>query len=162
MHELTNMQIASTQNPDIKKHSHILLEGTPPPHTHIGWVSTLDKKTVRDKYLQGLFAAAKRLTKDHKADDVAERRLVLSRGGKVTYPCGGIGRVNGNLAVTRSLGDRKHKPYVSSEPELGCHAICSGDEFVILASDGLWDVLTDQAAVRSPSFNMNILPSVAV
>jgi len=73
----------------------------------------------------------------------AERRRVAARGGVVVR-----GRVAGKLAVTRSLGSRPFRPAVSAAPEVASVGLEAGDEFVVLASDGLWGVLGDQEAVR--------------
>jgi serine/threonine protein phosphatase PrpC len=51
------------------------------------------------------------------------------------------------LAVTRALGDRQLQQYVSGEPEIITHKLQPGDDFLILASDGVWDVLSSQTAV---------------
>lgn len=60
----------------------------------------------------------------------------------------GVYRINGNLAVARAVGDRSERPFVSADCEV---KVFDGDkekdEFVILASDGLWDVMTSQQAV---------------
>jgi len=55
------------------------------------------------------------------------------------------------LAVTRAFGDRTFKDpdmLVTAEPELGVHTITSRDSFIILACDGLWDVLSNDEAVE--------------
>merc|ERR1712125_70105 len=55
------------------------------------------------------------------------------------------------LAVSRSLGDKDFKDpdLVSAEPEITIHEVdWEADEFVILASDGIWDVMSDRDAVR--------------
>lgn len=53
------------------------------------------------------------------------------------------------LAMTRSLGDTlAHQQVgVSSVPEIDCNCLDEGDDFIIVASDGLWDVLDPQSAV---------------
>ena len=60
----------------------------------------------------------------------------------------GIYRINGNLALSRAIGDRSEQPLVSSEVEINQFNINNqSDEFIILASDGLWDVMSSQEAV---------------
>ena len=60
----------------------------------------------------------------------------------------GIFRVNGNLALSRAIGDRSERPIVTAEPEIISVPIEDGvDEFILLASDGLWDVMDSQDAV---------------
>eukprot|EP00957_Ditylum_brightwellii_P017978 1354536-Ditylum_brightwellii.AAC.1 len=53
-----------------------------------------------------------------------------------------------NLSLSRAIGDRFAKPAVSGEAEIKCFPLFNdGDEFVLLASDGLWDVMSSQDAV---------------
>lgn len=92
------------------------------------------------------------LTSDHKPDRADETERILSLGGTVerTETGGSIPRVNGHLAVSRSFGDLRMKEvqrYVSAEPEMTVVPLTPNDKFVVLASDGLWDVLTNQEAV---------------
>jgi serine/threonine protein phosphatase PrpC len=52
--------------------------------------------------------------------------------------------------MSRSFGDLRLKypvPFVISDPEFHIEELTPIDQFIILASDGLWDVLTDQRAV---------------
>ena len=60
-------------------------------------------------------------------------------------PIGGAGvhRMNGNLAVARAIGDRSERPLVSAKVEIGRHPLQPETDFVLLASDGLWDVMTN-------------------
>ncbi len=70
--------------------------------------------------------------------------------------CGGIirrNRLNGVLSVTRSFGDIKHKNYSKSDvlivkPDIEEYNISKNDEFIVLATDGLFDVLTNQTVVN--------------
>lgn len=57
-------------------------------------------------------------------------------------------RVQGTLSVSRSIGDKRLKQYVPSQPECIEHKVTHEDEFIILATDGLWCVLTSQEAVE--------------
>lgn len=92
------------------------------------------------------------LTSDHKPDRPDETERILAVGGTVerTEMGGSIPRVNGHLAVSRSFGDLRMKEvqrYVSAEPEMNVWQLTPEDKFIVLASDGLWDVLTNQEAV---------------
>eukprot|EP00536_Pseudo-nitzschia_multiseries_P004759 jgi/Psemu1/188908/e_gw1.82.83.1 len=89
---------------------------------------------------------AHRLTKDHRTDDPEEVRRIEESGGFIFK-----GRVLGILAVTRSLGDHCMKEYVIAKPYTSETSIDVTPEtdtsFIILACDGLWDVIRDQEAV---------------
>ncbi|KAJ6466076.1 phosphatase 2C-like domain-containing protein, partial [Mycena vitilis] len=85
---------------------------------------------------------AVRLTYDHKGSDKQEAKRITDAGGFVVS-----GRVDGVLAVTRSLGDSSMKEFVVGAPYTTETELCDDDEFLILACDGLWDVVTDQEAV---------------
>lgn len=94
--------------------------------------------------------SAHQLTVDHVASSRDEQELIIERGGSVSNS-GGIDRVNGILAVSRSLGDMQLAQYLSRTPHVisltkpEAHKMCglSLDDlslpcFIILASDGLW------------------------
>jgi serine/threonine protein phosphatase PrpC len=86
---------------------------------------------------------AVRLSQDHRADDPVEVNRIDQAGGFCLK-----GRVVGVLAVARSLGDFGFKRYVVAKPHTSIHkAMAPSLDFIILACDGLWDVLTDQQAV---------------
>ena len=86
-----------------------------------------------------------RLSVDHKVSDPSEMeriRSVLHRkqGGFVVME-----RVGGQLAITRALGDHQLKTSgVSSEPFTSRTALTANEQFLVVASDGLWDVVADQ------------------
>ena len=99
------------------------------------------------------------LTRDHKPNDPDEQARIESAGGKVVW-CGdtdrfgepildhGVYRVNGNLALSRAIGDRSERPHVIAEPEIIKAEVGENDSFIVLASDGLWDVLGSDMAVE--------------
>ncbi|KAI4384539.1 hypothetical protein MLD38_002680 [Melastoma candidum] len=70
----------------------------------------------------------------------------VSQGGYVDC-YHGIWRIQGSFAVSRSIGDRHLKQWVIAEPDTRILPISLGPEFLILASDGLWDKVSDQEAV---------------
>ncbi|XP_048229028.1 probable protein phosphatase 2C 28 isoform X1 [Ricinus communis] len=87
---------------------------------------------------------AKQLSVDHEPQK--ERELVESRGGFVSKKPGSVPRVDGQLAMTRAFGDGRLKDHITSEPNLIAKIIDKGVEFLILASDGLWKVMSNQEA----------------
>jgi len=90
---------------------------------------------------------AVRLTEDHKPDSERERKRIQALGGQVEPASqGGVARVQG-LATSRCLGSTSRRPFVSPEPDLLEYELKSDSQFVIVASDGVWDVLSDQEAV---------------
>eukprot|EP01132_Coremiostelium_polycephalum_P008044 gene8044-9892_t len=84
-----------------------------------------------------------RLTFDHRPVEESERQRILNSGGTVLN-----GRVNGMLAVSRALGDSFLTPYVTPEPHLKSFTISNEDKFLILACDGVWDLISDEDAVK--------------
>ncbi|KAL3741285.1 hypothetical protein ACJRO7_016855 [Eucalyptus globulus] len=87
---------------------------------------------------------AKQITVDHEPQK--ERELVESRGGFVSQTPGNVPRVDGQLAMTRAFGDEKVKDHITSEPDIFIENINEGTEFILLASDGLWKVMSNQEA----------------
>ncbi|MCL7044841.1 hypothetical protein MKW94_022123 [Papaver nudicaule] len=86
------------------------------------------------------------LSHDHKPDRADETERIESAGGTVINWNGF--RVLGVLATSRSIGDRYLKPYVISVPEVTITSRTESDEFLILASDGLWDVISNEMACK--------------
>ncbi|MCL7035911.1 hypothetical protein MKW94_022532 [Papaver nudicaule] len=84
------------------------------------------------------------LSKDHRPDRIDEMERVEAAGGRVINWNGY--RVLGVLATSRSIGDHYLKPYVISVPEVTITQRTGSDEFMILASDGLWDVMSNDMA----------------
>ena len=100
------------------------------------------------------------LTHDHTLANSSERARVERTDAKISRE-----RIFGDLVVTRSFGDARHKPltckqvtgepefadaacdYIVAVPEITTRLIQPSDEFVIIASDGLWDVFPSQSAV---------------
>ncbi|KAL9996351.1 putative protein-serine/threonine phosphatase [Helianthus debilis subsp. tardiflorus] len=88
---------------------------------------------------------AKQLSVDHEPSK--EKELVENRGGFVSRMPGDVPRVDGQLAVARAFGDKNLKEHLSSEPDVYMEMIDDDTEFIILASDGVWKVMSNQEAV---------------
>ncbi|KAL3498984.1 hypothetical protein ACH5RR_041716 [Cinchona calisaya] len=84
------------------------------------------------------------LSTDHKPDRPDEKERVEAAGGRVINWEGC--RVQGVLATSRSIGDHYLKPYVISEPEVTVNKRTDSDDFIIIATDGLWDVVSNDVA----------------
>eukprot|EP00602_Paraphysomonas_sp_CaronLab_P002170 CAMPEP_0185027812 /NCGR_PEP_ID=MMETSP1103-20130426/13044_1 /TAXON_ID=36769 /ORGANISM="Paraphysomonas bandaiensis, Strain Caron Lab Isolate" /LENGTH=635 /DNA_ID=CAMNT_0027561947 /DNA_START=194 /DNA_END=2101 /DNA_ORIENTATION=- len=79
------------------------------------------------------------LTEDHKPSSPTEHRRIASFGGTVTYNTG-IARVAGVLAVSRAFGNYGIRSLIRADPDITQRELTPDDDFLILASDGLWDV----------------------
>jgi len=88
-----------------------------------------------------------RLSIDHKPSLQSEQERISMSGGTVQL-VNGVWRVNGVLAVSRAFGDFFLKPHVTVEPFISETVITNDNLFVILACDGVWDVLTDEQVVN--------------
>jgi serine/threonine protein phosphatase PrpC len=87
------------------------------------------------------------LTKDHKPYWNDEQARINDLGGKIKKERGDDWRI-GALSVSRAFGDLDCKKYITHKPDIFTHVITNKDNFIILACDGLWDVLDNQEAVH--------------
>ena len=80
------------------------------------------------------------ITKPHKCEDTSEVQRIKGTGGIVFQ-----GRIFGKLILTRTLGDKEMKKYgVIPVPDFYTKKIEKDDLFVIIASDGIWDVINEE------------------
>lgn len=99
----------------------------------------------------GIKGEAKPLSFDHKPTNDSERLRICNAGGYIEF-----GRVNGNLALSRALGDFEFKKnwslapehqIITANPDLISHDITEDDEFLVLACDGIWDCMSSQQVI---------------
>lgn len=92
------------------------------------------------------------LSFDHKPKKRREFERITAAEGFVNR----VGRVNGNLNLSRSIGDLKYKQrkdmpreaqIITAEPDVSVVTLRPGDEFFVLACDGIWDCMTNQQCV---------------
>ncbi|XWS16292.1 hypothetical protein CRYUN_Cryun34aG0072500 [Craigia yunnanensis] len=86
------------------------------------------------------------VTVDHKLDRADELERITSSGGRILN--WGCLRVEGILSMSRAIGDHDLKPWVISLPEVTFMTRTEEDECLILATDGLWDVLSNGEVVK--------------
>ncbi|XRM41596.1 Protein phosphatase 2C 2 [Aspergillus tubingensis] len=100
----------------------------------------------------GVKGRAKPLSFDHKPQNEGEKARISAAGGFVDF-----GRVNGNLALSRAIGDFEFKksPELSPEqqivtayPDVTVHDLSDDDEFLVIACDGIWDCQSSQSVVE--------------
>lgn len=89
----------------------------------------------------GIKGRAKPLSQDHKPQLEAEKSRITAAGGFVDF-----GRVNGNLALSRAIGDFEFKKsaelapeaqIVTAFPDVEVHDLTDDDEFLVVACDGM-------------------------
>ena len=124
--------------------------------THIVFANCGDSRALLSRNGgQIVFATA-----DHKPYNENEKLRIEKAGGSVI-----IQRVNGSLAVSRALGDFDYKrvenlpcteQLVSAEPELTCIERSPDDEFLVLACDGIWDVMSNQEVVDFVRYRLSV------
>ena len=109
--------------------------------------------------------SVERLTEDHKPDRADEKSRIMSSGGEVTKArWGNVSRLNGEIAVSRSIGDVEFTQFgLTHEPE--CCEIdrdLEEENWLILACDGIWDVMSDsQVAKLVYSLRKKTMPEIA-
>ena len=90
---------------------------------------------------------------DHKPTGEREHSRITRAGGYVEYS-----RVNGNLALSRALGDYGYKTntklqpeeqVVTANPDVEVRKLSNDYEFILIACDGIWDVLTSQVCCNN-------------
>ena len=87
------------------------------------------------------------LTIDHRPSLDDEKSRIEGLGGSITFL--GTPRVQGILAVSRALGDARLKPYISGEPRVVEGYLGRENDYVVLACDGVWDVLSPADVIKT-------------
>jgi len=89
---------------------------------------------------------------DHKPEDEDETKRIRKAGGKITSD----GRVNGGLNLSRAIGDHnykvnsqlpQHEQVIIAVPDVKETALTKDDEFMIIACDGIWNIMSSQEAI---------------
>ena len=81
----------------------------------------------------------KKISTDHKCTNPKEEERILLKGGKITK-----NRVMGQLVLSRSLGDLYCKKFgVSNIPDISVNKLDRNVKYIVVASDGIWDVVKD-------------------
>ena len=86
----------------------------------------------------------KKISIDHKCTDPKEEERILLSGGKITK-----NRVMGQLVLSRCLGDLYCKKYgVSNIPDISVNKLEENVKYVVVASDGVWDVVKENELLQ--------------
>lgn len=89
-----------------------------------------------------------RLSEDHKPDNEIERQRISNAGGFIID-----GRVNGNLNLSRAIGDLEYKKnpklkpeeqLISAMPDVKVIPMEGEDTFILMGCDGVWEILSDE------------------
>lgn len=100
------------------------------------------------------------LSEDHKPNDPRESERIYKAGGTVEESQGGARthyRVNGNLNLSRAIGDLEYKKnadlrpdeqMITSTPDIVRRDRDPEDEFIVIGCDGVWDVLSNDDCVQ--------------
>jgi len=99
------------------------------------------------------------MSEDHKPQLPTECARIRRAGGCIMEQrcvAGALYRVNGDLSLSRSIGDLRYKQnsrlspqdqIICCTPDIRSFTREPEDEFMLLACDGVWDVLSSQQAV---------------
>lgn len=85
----------------------------------------------------------KQITQDHKPDNHEEICRIQGMGGEIYNDTEGTCRI-GDLSVSRSFGDGDNAPYISQKPDVYYKKITEQTSYVVMACDGLWDVIKNE------------------
>ncbi|KAK7485385.1 hypothetical protein BaRGS_00023333 [Batillaria attramentaria] len=101
---------------------------------YVGWLGDSQALLVRD-------GRAVTVMEPHKPEREDERKRIENLGGVVTRNLG-VWRVNGNISVSRAIGDASQKPFLCSDADVTTFTRTGSEDYMVLGCDGLWDVLS--------------------
>ncbi|XP_076108667.1 uncharacterized protein LOC143076712 isoform X1 [Mytilus galloprovincialis] len=107
---------------------------------HISWVGDSQAVLVKN-------GRPVTVMNPHKPEREDERVRIQNLGGYVLN-MGGVWRVNGMLSVSRALGDLAQKKFISSDADVTTVDLDGTEDYLILACDGLWDVVNFDKVVQ--------------
>lgn len=125
---------------------------------HLTTANIGDSRVVVGTYRDGCMIPLV-LTDDHLPELALERKRIEEAGGRVECwsPCGidtGPPRVwlkerrIPGLSMSRVIGDSVLRGIVSSQPDLCMHRLVEEDRFIVVATDGVWSVMTNEEVVQ--------------
>lgn len=89
------------------------------------------------------------LSEDHKPNRPDEKSRIEKLGGRILYRgCWRILTKHGGLSLSRAIGDKSFFPYIIPNPEITVTNITDDCQFIVLASDGLWDKLSNEEVAK--------------
>ncbi|XP_062621083.1 protein phosphatase 1E-like [Saccostrea cucullata] len=97
---------------------------------YLAWLGDSQACLVRD-------GQALSIMNPHKPERQDEKSRIEALGGVVLYM--GTWRVNGNLAVSRAIGDISQKKFICSDADTTVLELEGTEDYIILACDGMWD-----------------------
>lgn len=80
------------------------------------------------------------LSTEHTPEKPEECERIEKLGGYVLNVAGKA-RLQGSLAVSRAVGDAAYRPFLSNVPDIREFSLQKNDKFLVLATDGLWNVI---------------------
>mmetsp|Transcript_88586 Transcript_88586/g.143501 ORF Transcript_88586/g.143501 Transcript_88586/m.143501 type:complete len:578 (+) Transcript_88586:114-1847(+) len=84
----------------------------------------------------------------HKVTDARERQRIEAKGGEIQL-VDGVERIDGILNMSRAMGNHKFRDRgVIADPSVHSRVLAKGDDFLILATDGLWNFVNPQRACQ--------------
>merc|ERR1712240_711060 len=104
---------------------------------YVAWLGNSQATLVRD-------GVPVKITDSHRPNRADERSRIEALGGSIMH--WGTWRVNGQLAVSRAIGDSEYKPFLSAEPDITSIEMNGSEEFIIVGCDGLWETVTPEEA----------------
>ncbi|CAK4630324.1 unnamed protein product [Aphanomyces euteiches] len=117
-------------------------------------VGNVGDSRITRGFMQSNVLTAAAVSKDHKPDVPTEKARILAAGGRVfavEYDDGApfVSPVCPDWETCRSLGDAvAHTAGVSSEPEFFVQMLDSNDRCLVIATDGLWEFMTDDEVIK--------------
>ena len=122
------------------------------------------------RFINGVWSVYQ-LSKEHRPDEDSERARILSKGGEVTISKrlhSGPARVYikgtqfPGLCISRVLGDTLVEAIgVLPQPEITHFQPSAMDKFLLLATFGLWEVMSSVEAVRMTAKHLKLSPQSA-
>ncbi|KAF4657732.1 hypothetical protein FOL47_008317 [Perkinsus chesapeaki] len=121
-----------------------------------------DSRAVLGRRSNGGYWDAVPLSIDHKPDRPDELKRIVNMGGRVEpFRIGILGISVGpsrvwlkkqdlpGLAMSRAFGDTIAASVgVTADPEITNHVLLKEDKFIVIASDGVWDFMTNEEVIR--------------
>lgn len=114
---------------------------TPDGSNYINVLNTGDSRCIISSNNIGI-----PITKDHKPNWPEETKRIEALGGRIVFD--GFDYRISDLSVSRAFGDVSAEPYLTCMPDIYKRKLTSDDQFMVLACDGLWDVLGTQDVVN--------------